>query len=140
MDFDFKELSNDSDIVDRLREFIVSVDEIQEILKFIENPEFYQQLSNMEKIKFNLLMSFSMNSLFWMYLRAEGIDPMNHQIKAENERLKESMARAKQIHDRNTKMPRINKDVAKRFIKHELWDPKSKSENLVENIKEAKDN
>jgi exosome complex protein LRP1 len=54
---------------------------------------------------------------------------MEHQIKAENERLKKSMARAKQIHDRNTIMPRLNKDAAKRFIRSGLWVPISKPEN-----------
>lgn len=51
-----------------------------------------------------------------------GIDPTKHQIKLENDRLKKSMARAKQINDRNTLMPRLNKNVAGRFIRNSLWE------------------
>ena len=71
-ELNFRELSSDDDIVSRLTEFSKAVDQIEEVLKFAENPELYDQLTNAEKIKFNLLMSFSLNSMFWMYLRAEG--------------------------------------------------------------------
>lgn len=57
-----------------------------------------------------------------------GIDPTKHQIKSENERLKQSMIRAKQIHDRNTIMPRINRDAAQRFIRSGLWVPVPRAE------------
>lgn len=36
------------------------------------------------------------------------------------------MIRAKQINDRNTLRPRINKDVAKRLVKNSLWELKQK--------------
>ncbi|XP_058794505.1 nuclear nucleic acid-binding protein C1D-like [Phymastichus coffea] len=132
MELDFKELSNDEDMCSRLSKFAESVDQIQEVLKFAQNPEFYDQLTNAEKIKFNLLMSFTLNGLFWMYLRAEGIDPTKHQIKVENDRLKQSMARAKQIHDRNTIMPRLNKGVAERFIRNGLWTLKPRADDTYE--------
>lgn len=36
------------------------------------------------------------------------------------------MVRAKQIEDKNTLMPRINKDVVKRFMRNSLWELKRK--------------
>lgn len=33
------------------------------------------------------------------------------------------MARAKQIHDRNTIMPRLDKGAAGRFVRNSLWVP-----------------
>lgn len=33
------------------------------------------------------------------------------------------MLRARQLHERNTIMPRIDKGAAARFIKHGLWTP-----------------
>ncbi|XP_014209908.1 nuclear nucleic acid-binding protein C1D [Copidosoma floridanum] len=123
MELDFQELSSDQDIVSRMTKFNEAVNAIEEAFKFSEDPELYEKLTNEQKIKYNHLLSFSLNGLYWMYLRAEGIDPNNHQIKAENERLKQSMARAKQIHDRNTIMPRLNVDAAQRFIRSGLWTP-----------------
>lgn len=56
------------------------------------------------------------------------MDPTNHSIRAENNRLKQAMARAQEIRDRNTIMPRVNKDAAKRFIRNSLWVPNNISE------------
>ncbi|XP_015605006.1 nuclear nucleic acid-binding protein C1D [Cephus cinctus] len=126
MDTDFAELSNDANLIARMTQFGNASENIQNFLKLSNDPKLYDKLSNSEKIQYNLLMSFSINSLFWMYLRAEGIDPTKHEIKSENDRLKQSMARAKQINDKNTIMPRVNRDVAQRFIRSGLWDAKDK--------------
>lgn len=45
------------------------------------------------------------------------------------------MTRAKQIEDRNTLMPRINKDAAQRFVRNGLWEMK----NNKEKYKDTKD-
>lgn len=68
-----------------------------------------------------------------------GIDPTKHRIRSENERLKKAMIRAKQIHDKNTLMPRINKDVAKRFVRHSLWELKQKEAENTEKKTENSD-
>lgn len=36
------------------------------------------------------------------------------------------MTRAKQINDKNTFMPRVNKDAAQRFVRNGLWEMKNK--------------
>jgi len=66
-------------------------------------------------------------------LSITGIDPTNHRIRSENERLKKAMMRAKQINDRKTLMPRLNKDAAKRFVRSGLWEPKQKKQKNNEN-------
>lgn len=63
-------------------------------------------------------------------LSIAGIDPTNHRIRAENERLKKAMIRAKQINERKTLMPRVNKDAAKRFVRGGLWEPKQKKQKI----------
>lgn len=42
------------------------------------------------------------------------------------------MVRAKQINDKNTLMPRVNKDAAKRFIRNSLWELKQKKHKGLE--------
>lgn len=132
MDPDFEELSHDTAIIARLQQFSEATFKVQDIVESFNDPSLYDQLSNVNKIKYNLLLSYSLNSLFWMYLRAKGIDPSKHRIRSENERLKKAMIRAKQVNDRNTLMPRINKDVAKRFVKNSLWELKQKKVDNVE--------
>lgn len=72
MDPDFEQLSSDVDLIKRLGKFREATDKIADTLKLVDNPELYDKLSTADKIKYNLLMSFGMNTLFWMYLRAEG--------------------------------------------------------------------
>ncbi|XP_015520921.1 nuclear nucleic acid-binding protein C1D [Neodiprion lecontei] len=125
MEVEFKELASDANLVAKVKNFHKSTDDINNHLKLATNPEFYEKLSNSDKLKYNLLMSYSLNTLFWMYLRLEGEDPMKHEIKSENERLKQYMARAKQIKDRDTIMPRVNREVAQRFVRSGLWECRS---------------
>ncbi|XP_076282277.1 nuclear nucleic acid-binding protein C1D [Lasioglossum baleicum] len=125
MDFDFEELSHDKELIAKVKQFRDATLKIEDTIKLVTSAETYEKLSNVDKIKYNLLMSYSLNSMFWMYLRAEGIDPSKHKIKSENDRLKKSMMRAKQIEERNTLMPRINKDVAQRFVRNGLFDVKN---------------
>jgi len=70
-----------------------------------------------------------------MYLKLllmTGVDPSNYRIQAESERLKKAMLQAKQISERNSLMPRINKDAAKRFVRNGLWEPKQKRHKSIE--------
>lgn len=129
---DFEELSHDVDVIARIKQFRDATMRVGDIVNRAIDPALYDKLSNADKIKYNLLMSYALNSMFWMYLRTEGVDPAKHKIKSENDRLKKAMGRAKQIHDRNTLMPRVNKDVAQRFIRSGLWDPKQNRKRHIE--------
>jgi len=56
----------------KLQQFHEIAFKIQDMIKLVNNPELYDKLSNADKIKYNFLLSYSLNSIFWMYLRAEG--------------------------------------------------------------------
>lgn len=72
MDADFEELSHDANIITRLKQFSEAAFKIQDMAELISDPSLLDKLSNTDKIKYNLLLSYSLNSLFWMYLKAEG--------------------------------------------------------------------
>ncbi|KAH0945358.1 hypothetical protein HN011_005389 [Eciton burchellii] len=132
MNADSKEELNNTEFDMKLQQFHEAAFKIQDMIKLVNNPELYDKLSNADKIKYNFLLSYSLNSIFWMYLRAEGVDSSNHRIRAESERLKKAMLQAKQIGERNSLMPRINKDAAKRFVRNGLWEPKQKRHKSIE--------
>ncbi|XP_043679138.1 uncharacterized protein LOC122634349 isoform X1 [Vespula pensylvanica] len=133
MDADFEDLSHDVELISRLKQLYQATLRFEDRIDLANDPAIYDKLSNSDKIKYNLLMSYSLNSMFWMYLRTEGIDPTKHQIKNENDRLKKSMERAKQINDKNTLMPRVDKNAAQRFIRNSLWEPKVNEKDNNEN-------
>ncbi|XP_014223903.1 nuclear nucleic acid-binding protein C1D-like [Trichogramma pretiosum] len=131
---DFKELEADEAIKKKLTTMSQALDKIEEVFKFAEEKGFYEKLSNKQKIDFNILLSFSLNSLFWMYLRAEGIDPKKHKITSENDRVKSTLLRARELFKKDPLQPRIDTQVAKRFIKHSLWVPiENKNESINTN-------
>jgi len=73
MNADSKEELNNTEFDMKLQQFHEAAFKIQDMIKLVNNPELYDKLSNADKIKYNFLLSYSLNSIFWMYLRAEGI-------------------------------------------------------------------
>lgn len=72
MDANFDELSHDANIIARLKQLSEAAFKIQDTVELVSDPSLFNKLSNADKIRYNLLLSYSLNSLFWMYLRAEG--------------------------------------------------------------------
>ncbi|XP_067136474.1 nuclear nucleic acid-binding protein C1D isoform X2 [Centruroides vittatus] len=96
-------------------------DILQTLLQFDFDDE---RLTPLEKARLHLTSAYTMNSLFWMYLVCKGENPKEHPIKAEIDRIKMYMLRAKEIADKE-KAPKIDKEAAKRFVRSSLWEPDS---------------
>uniref|UniRef100_A0A4W5RZT9 Nuclear nucleic acid-binding protein C1D n=1 Tax=Hucho hucho TaxID=62062 RepID=A0A4W5RZT9_9TELE len=92
---------------------------VQTILSMPRN-ELVQKLDPLEQAKMDLMSAYSLNSLFWMYLVTQGINPKEHAIKQELERIRTYMNRVKEITDRR-KAARLNKAAASRFLRNALW-------------------
>lgn len=86
MDADFEELSHDTDLIAKVKLFRDATLQIEDTIRLAGNPEIYEKLSNADKVKYNLLMSYSINSMYWMYLRAEGKN-LTHKVKTVQEYL-----------------------------------------------------
>lgn len=122
---DFAELQECADVVNRVTELDNSIDSLEKLIETAINQKVTATLTQEEKVKLDLFLAYSLNSFFWMYLRTQGKDPNKHGVKGELERIKNYLTRAKEVNDRKT-MPRINKNVAQRFVKSGLWDPEAK--------------
>ncbi|XP_068088419.1 nuclear nucleic acid-binding protein C1D [Hyperolius riggenbachi] len=99
-----------------------SVDEMLTKMMSIPRSELLQKLEPMEQAKLDLLSAYALNSLFWVYLVTQGVNPKEHPVKDELERIRSYMNRVKEVTDRK-KAARLDKGAAKRFIKHALSDP-----------------
>lgn len=77
-------------------------------------------LSTLDKAKLDLVAAYSINSLFWMYLNVCGVNPKDHGIKQELDRIRGYMNRLKEIQEKE-KAPSLNVDASKRFVKSALW-------------------
>jgi exosome complex protein LRP1 len=117
------ELSADADFTSRIKNFHDSVNRIADLLQTACENDIYEKLDIDDRIKYDLLMSYSLNSLFWLYLRTQGVEPSKHDVKSEIDRVREYFAKSKQVQDRRTIMPRIDVAAAQRFIRSGLWQP-----------------
>lgn len=116
------ELGKDEAFKSSVNKFHASVDNIGDALQLCCGNDVYETLSPEDKVEYDLFIAYSLNSLFWSFLRTQGTDPMKHGIKAELDRVRSYMARAKQVHDKKT-MPRVDKEAAERFVTSGLWEP-----------------
>lgn len=72
-----------------------------------------------EAAEMQLALAYTVNALFFAYLKTQGIDPQTHPVKEELARVKSYMKKLKTAaKDTEAKkdMLRINKDAASRFI------------------------
>ncbi|KAJ6638919.1 Nuclear nucleic acid-binding protein C1D [Pseudolycoriella hygida] len=120
---DFGELENDKAFADKVANLSKSIDAISEHIKSACDFPNYEELPTEDKVKFDLYLSYSINSLFWMLCKLQAIDTMEHGIRNEISRVRTAMNRHKQIIERNTIRPVIDVKAAGRFIRHGLWDP-----------------
>lgn len=94
---DFGDLKNDEQIKSKITNVHNSIEKIKELLNLAYNKNISDQLDTMDKINYDLFLCYSLNTLYWMYLRTKGIDPNTHDIKNELNRIKEYMIKAKQV-------------------------------------------
>ncbi|XP_063705138.1 nuclear nucleic acid-binding protein C1D [Culicoides brevitarsis] len=116
---DFGELKNDTDFISKVTNLEDSINAIERHMALMGELT-YEDLSKENKVKYDLFQSFAINSLFFMYLKLQGIDPTNNEnlsLKLELSKIKDAMKRENLFQDKKT-MPRINQAVAKRFVLH----------------------
>jgi exosome complex protein LRP1 len=66
--------------------------------------------------------------LYIVYLTTQGVNPKDHSIKHELDRIQKYMHKANIIGGRlKGEVPRINKGAAKRFVRNALYDDEQKT-------------
>eukprot|EP00064_Thunnus_orientalis_P002818 superscaffoldBa00000218_g2826 len=84
------------------------------------------------------MSAYTLNSLFWMYLVTQGVNPREHGIKQELERIRTYMNRVKEITDKK-KAARLDKGAAARFVRNALYEPEEKESRKKAASKKAAD-
>ncbi|KAM6997278.1 nuclear nucleic acid-binding protein C1D [Tautogolabrus adspersus] len=102
-----------------------SVKTMLEKLMSMPRNELLQKLDPLDQAKLDLMSAYTLNSLFWMYLVTHGINPREHGIKQELERIRTYMNRVKEITDKK-KSARLDKGAAARFVRNALYEPDEK--------------
>ncbi|KII63228.1 Nuclear nucleic acid-binding protein C1D [Thelohanellus kitauei] len=79
-----------------------------------------KQLNPVDRAKFDLEISYIINSLFTVYLQLKGKEISNHPINDELRTIQALMTKQVQLHEMMKKAPKLDKDVAKRLLGHKI--------------------
>lgn len=76
MTFDYKELKSDSNFVATVENLTKNLDAVEESIRAATSlPSTEYDLMTVEdKVKYDCYMSYTINSLYWMYTRLQGVD------------------------------------------------------------------
>ena len=83
-------------------------------------------LPPLESARLHLMVAYTINTLFYMYLKTQGIPSANHPVLAELERIKgyiRKVRAASQEAEASQRQASLNASAAKRFIVHALGGP-----------------
>lgn len=123
LELKYGELSNDEDFVNKCEDLKMNLIEVQKVLdQLLPLKAHYDKMSLPAQIELDLFLVFALNSLHWINLRIQGIDPTTHPVKDELQRIKATMVKWQQVKDRN-KRPTLDIEASKRFIRSGLYDP-----------------
>ncbi|XP_074435387.1 nuclear nucleic acid-binding protein C1D [Larus michahellis] len=107
---------------------LASVDEMLKTMMSVSRNELLQKLEPLEQAKMDLVSVYTLNSMFWVYLATQGINPKEHPVKKELERIRTYMNKVKEIADKK-KASKLDKGAASRFVRNALWEPNAENEN-----------
>ncbi|XDB55356.1 hypothetical protein AB1E18_008822 [Capra hircus] len=116
---------------------IGAVDEMLKTMMSVSRNELLQKLDPLEQAKVDLVSAYTLNSMFWVYLATQGVNPKEHPVKQELERIRVYMNRVKEITDKK-KAGKLDRGAASRFVKNALWEPKPKNAPKVANKGKSK--
>lgn len=135
----YGELSSDKEFVDNSENLKENLQEIQQVLdQLLPLKKHYDKMTLPAQIELDLFLVFTLNSLQWINLRIQGVDPRTHPISHELERIQAAMKKWEEVKDRD-KRPTVDVEAAKRFIKSGLYDPKSIGQPPNKKIKFSED-
>ncbi|XP_076812895.1 nuclear nucleic acid-binding protein C1D-like [Clavelina lepadiformis] len=94
-----------------------------------ERRELVETAKPLDIAQLDLVTAYAINSFYWAYLIADGVDPKNHPLKQELNRIRTYMMKVEEA-KASKNAPVIDKKAANRFLKSALF-AKKKSQNLT---------
>ncbi|CAM4539895.1 unnamed protein product [Lepidochelys olivacea] len=129
-----------NEIHDYLSAFEKSLGSVGDMLKTmmsVSRSELLEKLDPLEQAKLDLVSAYTLNSMFWVYLATQGINPKEHPVKQELERIRTYMNRVKEITDKKM-ASKLDKGAAARFVRNALWEPTPENNPKVKTSAKAK--
>lgn len=125
------------DMATTVANFAAGVNDIEERVRRLQRTpwaELCRGLSPLESARLHLMVAYTINTLFYMYLKTQGIAATNHPVMEELERVKTYIRKVKEVTketqtetDASKRQLSLNASAAQRFIAHALGGPEALS-------------
>lgn len=93
----FGDLKDDSDIQAKINNLHASLERMDKTLTLLFDSDIRDKLDLKLKTDYDLFVAYTLNTLYWIYLRTKGIDPNKNEVKNQLHRVKQYMIQAKQV-------------------------------------------
>lgn len=104
----------------------------------VSRNELLKKLEPLKQAKVVLISAYTLNSMFWVYLAIQRVNPKEHLVKQELGRnTRVYRHRVKEITDKK-KAGKLDQGATSRFVKNDLWEPKPKHVSKVANKGKSK--
>lgn len=94
---DYDHLGDDCDIKTKLVNFRQSIKKIDNIIEKATSADVYNNLDLKDRVNYDLFMAYTLNTLYWLYLRSKNQDPSKNDVKNQLTRIKEYMVKRDQV-------------------------------------------
>ncbi|XP_078351892.1 nuclear nucleic acid-binding protein C1D-like isoform X2 [Oculina patagonica] len=114
------------EVTESLETFHEALGKVEDVFKpLLETPvdDLKEKINPLQSAKLDLVVAYAINSMFWMYLTTQGVNPRQHPVKTELDRIKKYMGKVKEAAEKKEASARIDKGAARRFVKSALWEP-----------------
>ncbi|KAG8469080.1 hypothetical protein KFE25_007598 [Diacronema lutheri] len=88
--------------------------------------ELTRGMSALETARLNVTCAYTLNTLFFIYLKTQGVSTSDHPVKQELDRVRQYLKKVKGMSsdaEQQKANVRLNAEAAKRFITHALGEP-----------------
>lgn len=98
---DYDNLGEDTTVKTNLITFRESIKKIENIVELATNTNVYNELDLKDKVNYDLFMAYTLNTLYWLYLKTKNVNPNKNDVKNQLSRLKTYMGKRDQVNDVN---------------------------------------
>jgi exosome complex protein LRP1 len=117
------------DVKAPLLDFDLALREVEEqVAELTERDwgELTSGMSPLEVSRLNVTCAYTLNTLFFIYLKTQGLPTSDHPVKQELDRVRQYLKKVKGVSNQAAEQKanvRLNAEAARRFITHALSDP-----------------
>lgn len=94
---DYDNLGDDANVKNKLVNFRESINEIENLVKLATNSNIYNDLDLKDKVNYDLFMTYTLNTLYWLYLKSINQNPNKNDVRNQLSRIKQYMLKRDQV-------------------------------------------